>query len=78
MLFLSGVGGFFATHLLYLNQIRGRGFYTLDHEALFRLNRNAWLGASVTQAYLNQTIAVQTLPVLLLDRCGLNLDRWYP
>ena len=76
--FLTGVSGFFATHLLYRNQIRGRGFYMLDHEALFRLNRNAWVGASVAQAYLNQTIAVQTLPMMLLDRCGLDLDRWYP
>ncbi|MFN9281434.1 MAG: hypothetical protein ACK6DW_17140 [Betaproteobacteria bacterium] len=26
---------------------------------------------------MNQVIAVQTLPMTLLDRCGLDLDRWY-
>ena len=55
-----------------------KGFYRLDHEALFRQNRNAWVGASAAQAYMNQVIAVQTLPLMLLDRCGLDLDRWYP
>ncbi len=76
--FLTSVSGFFTTHLLYRNQLRGRGFYTLDLEALFRKNRNAWIGATAAQAYMNQVIAVQTLPLMLLDRCGLDLDRWYP
>jgi len=76
--FLSSVAGFFATHLVYRDTFRGKGFYTLDHEDLFRKNRNAWIGASATQAYMNQVIAVQTLPTMLLDRCGLDLDRWYP
>jgi glycine/D-amino acid oxidase-like deaminating enzyme len=78
MHFLTSVGGFFLTHLLYRESLRGRGFYMLDHEALFRKNRNAWIGASATQAYMNQVIGVQTLPMSLLDRCGLDLDRWYP
>jgi thioredoxin reductase len=76
--FLTSVAGFFATHLLYRDALRGKGFYTLDHEGLFRKNRNAWIGASAAQAYMNQVIAVQTLPMMLLDRCGLDLDRWYP
>lgn len=76
--FLTSVAGFFATHLLYRDALRGKGFYTLDHEGLFRENRNAWIGASAAQAYMNQVIAVQTLPMMLLDRCGLDLDRWYP
>lgn len=76
--FLTSVSGFFATHLLYRGELRGRGFYTLDHEALFRKNRNAWVGACAAQAYMNQVVAVQSLPFMLLDRCGLDLDRWYP
>ena len=76
--FLSSVAGFFGTHLWFREQLRGQGFYTLDHEDLFRKDRNAWVGASAAQAYLNQVIAVQTLPLMLLDRCGLDLDRWYP
>jgi len=63
---------------LYRDQLRGQGFYTLDLEALFRKDRNAWVGASAAQAYMNQVIAVQTLPLMLLDRCGLDMDRWYP
>lgn len=76
--FLTSVAGFFATHLLYRDALRGRGFYTLDSEGLFRKNRNAWIGATTAQGYMNQVIAVQTLPMMLLDRCGLDLDRWYP
>lgn len=76
--FLTSVAAFFVTHLLYRGEFLGTGFYRLDHEALFRQNRNAWVGASAAQAYLNQVIAVQTLPLMLLDRCGLDLDRWYP
>lgn len=76
--FLTSVAAFFATHLLYRDGLRGNGLYTLDHEALFRKDRNAWLGASAAQAYMNQVIAVQTLPMTLLDRCGLDMDRWYP
>jgi hypothetical protein len=76
--FLSSVAGFFLPHLQGRDALRGHGFYTLDHEALFRTNRNAWVGAAAAQAYLNQTLLLQTLPMTLLDRCGLDLDRWYP
>ena len=76
--FLTSVAAFFMTHLFYRGELLGKGFYRLDQEALFRQNRNAWVGASAAQAYLNQVIAVQALPVTLLDRCGLDLDRWYP
>jgi len=76
--FLTSVAGFFLAHLLYRGELRGRGFHTVDHEALFRKNRNAWVGTAAAQAYLNQTIAVRTLPMMLLDKCGLDLDRWYP
>lgn len=76
--FLTSVAGFFATHLLYRGQLANAGFYTLDLEELFRRNRNAWVGASSAQAYMNQVIAVQILPMMLLDRCALDFDRWYP
>ena len=76
--FLTSVTGFFATHLLYREQIRGLGFYSVDLEDLFHKNRDAWVGVSAAHAYLNQVVAVQSLPLMLLDRCGLDLDRWYP
>lgn len=76
--FLTSVAGFFLTHLWFRGELRGRGYYALDHEDLFRKNRNAWVSASAAQAYMNQVIAVQNLPLMLLDRCGLDLDRWYP
>lgn len=78
MFFLTSVCGFFLTHLLYRDKLRGEGFCTLDHDALFRANRNAWVGASAAQAYMTQTLAVQRLPLMLLYKCGLDLDRWYP
>ena len=39
--FLTSVSGFFLAHLLYRDELRGKGFYALDHEGLFRQNRNA-------------------------------------
>lgn len=76
--FLSSVAGFFTPHLFYRGLLRDHGFYALDHEVLFRRNRNAWVGASAAQAYLNQVRCLQLLPVSVLDRCGLDMDRWYP
>ena len=76
--FLTSVAGFFLPHLVARDALRGPGFYTLDNEALFRRNRNAWVVATAAQAYLNQVTLLQTLPMTLLDRCGLDFDRWYP
>ena len=76
--FLTSVAGFFGAHLLYRDLLRDQGFYAIDLEALFRKNRNAWVGATAAQAYLSQVRAVQLLPMMLLDRCGLDLDRWFP
>lgn len=76
--FLTSVAGFFTCHLFFRGQLRGYGFYTMDLEDLFRKNRNAWVGATAAQAYLNQVIALKILPLTLLNRCGLDMDRWYP
>jgi len=76
--FLSSVSGFFLPHLHYRGLLEDQGFYTIDLEALFRKDRTAWIAATATQAYLTQALTVKTLPLMLLDRCGLDLDRWYP
>ncbi len=76
--FLSSVAGFFTPHLFYRGLLRDHGFYALDHDALFRADRRAWVGASATQAYLNQVLCMNTLPVAVLDRCKLDMDRWFP
>jgi hypothetical protein len=78
MHFLPSVSGFFLPHLHYRGVLEASGFYMIDQEALFRKDRMAWIAATSTQAYLNQTLAVQTLPLMLLDQCGLDFDRWYP
>ena len=78
MHFLTSVAGFFLPHMHYRGLLRGSGFYMIDQEKLFKENRTAWIGATSTQAYLNQTLAVQSLPLTLLDRCRLDFDRWYP
>jgi len=76
--FLSSVGGFFLPHLHYRGLLKDQGFYTIDLEALFRKDRTVWTAATSAQAYLTQSLVVKTLPLTLLDRCGLDLDRWYP
>lgn len=76
--FLSSVSGYFLPHLHYRGLLKDRGFYTMDMQALFRKDRMAWVAATSAQAYLAQALAVQNLPFKLLDRCGLDLDRWFP
>jgi hypothetical protein len=71
---LTSVSGFFLTHLLYRGLLRGRGFYTIDLERMFRKNRKAIVGAAAAQATMNQLLALQNLPLELLTRCGLDLD----
>jgi thioredoxin reductase len=75
---LTSVSGFFLTHLWYRGLLRGRGFYTADFEGLFRKNRKAIVGGAAAMATMNQLLALQTLPLSLLGRCWLDLDRWYP
>lgn len=76
--FLTTASAYFVTHLYYLGKLQGNGIFTLDHEKLFRLNRDAWVGAAATQAYLNFCLAVKLLPLKVLLSCGINLDLWYP
>lgn len=76
--FLPSVSGFLAPHLYFRGALRDRGFYTADLEALFAKDRRACTGASASLAYLNQVVALQTLPMSVLNRCGLDMDRWYP
>lgn len=78
MHFLTSVAGFFLPHMHYRGLLRDSGFYMINQEELFQKNRTAWIGATSTQAYLNQTLAVQALPLTLLDKCNLDFDRWYP
>lgn len=78
MHFLTSVSGFFLPHLHYRGKLRTSGMYMLDNDLLFRKNRNAWIAATSTQAYLNQTLCVKHLPLMLLDKCALDFDRWYP
>lgn len=76
--FLPSVSGFLAPHLFFRSALRKTGFYTADLEALFAKDRQACTGASASLAYLNQVVSLQMLPMSVLNRCGLDMDRWYP
>jgi hypothetical protein len=78
MHFLTSVSGYFLPHLHYRGLLKDGGFYTIDLEALFQANRQAFVAATSAQAYLTQALAVKHLPLTVLDRCGLDLDRWFP
>lgn len=76
--FLPSFSGFFMPHLLYRGVLRGNGFYTIDHEALYRTDKPTWYGAAASQAYLNRGLALKHLPMDVLKQCGIDFDRWYP
>ncbi len=76
--FLTSVSGYFLPHLHYRGLLKDSGFYTMDMQALFAQECMVWAAATSAKAYLTQALSVQNLPLSVLDRCGLDLDRWFP
>jgi hypothetical protein len=70
--------GYFMTHLLFADKLRGLGIYTLDIEDLFGKARPLAIYASMTLSMHNLSLLSQALPSKVLLDCGLDFDRWYP
>ena len=76
--FLSSVAGYFLPHLFLTGKLRDAGLYEIDFDALRQIDRKLMHIVGVTHTFLNTIIIMDALPFRVLDRCGLDLDRWFP
>ncbi len=74
----TSFGGYFLTHLLFLDKIREVPLYTADGIALFQKSPLAGLTAALTLAQYNLGLVADHVPARVFQQCGLDFDRWYP
>ncbi len=74
----SSFAGYFMTHLMFADKLRGLGIYTLDVEELFAKARPLAVYASMSLSMHNLSLITDALPNKVLLGCGLDFDRWYP
>lgn len=76
--FLTSVSAYFLTHLLYQGRLRKAPLAVLDLDALKKAGGEDWYVPSLAHAYLNTLVLLDQLPFKVMDRCGLDFDRWHP
>jgi hypothetical protein len=74
----TSFGGYFLTHLLFLDKVRTVPLYTADGIALFQQSPLAGLTAALTLAQYNLGLVADHVPAKVFQQCGLDFDRWYP
>lgn len=74
----SSFGGYFLTHLLFLDKIRTVPLYSADGISLFQQSPLAGLAAALTLSQYNLGLVVDHVPAKVFQQCGLDFDRWYP
>jgi len=74
----SSFGGYFLTHLLFLDKIRTVPLYTVDGITLFQKSPLAGLTSLLTMAQYNLGLVADHVPAKVFQQCGLDFDRWYP
>lgn len=76
--FQPAVAAYFLSHLFFSGGLRDSGLYEIDLASLFRKNRRAWTMTAITQSLFTTMLLLDALPMRVVGRCGLDLDRWYP
>lgn len=76
--FLSSTAAYFLTHMLYLGRLAALPLYELDVERLFRIDRKLFFATCLTHAFHNMLVVMESAPLSVFARCGLDLNRWYP
>jgi hypothetical protein len=74
----SSFGGYYLTHLLFLDKLRIPDVYELDVEDLNRKASAVVMYASVSLAMHNLALVAPAVPKKVMLGCGLDFDRWYP
>ncbi len=76
--FLTTASAYFLTHLFFLGKLREAPLYELDMSRLIEKGRKVWYVAGLMHSFMNTIVIMNTVPFKVLDRCGLDLDRWFP
>lgn len=74
----SSYAGYFLTHLLLTDELRGSGLYELDLLALREKAPQALVFAMFSLAPHNLSLIFDLVPTRVFTECGIDLDRWYP
>jgi hypothetical protein len=77
-LHLTSFGGYFLTHLLFLDKIRDIPLYELDAQDLRAKSHTAFPYTLLTLAQYNLSLIADSVPTKVFGDCGLDFDRWYP
>jgi len=75
--FQTHVSAYFLTHLLYLGKLRSAPLLVLDVDDLLSKGRKLWQMTVIAHAFRNSVALLDILPFKVMDRCGLDLDRWH-
>jgi thioredoxin reductase len=77
-LHLSSFMGYFMTHLLFLEKLRGLPLYELDGQELLKKSHTVFPYTLLTLAQYNLSLIADSVPAKVFSECGLDFDRWYP
>ncbi|MEM9756940.1 MAG: potassium transporter, partial [Pseudomonadota bacterium] len=76
--FLSSVSGYFLGHLFFAGQLQDAPLYEIDLDGARQLGPKLFHVAGTTHTFHNTAVIIGLLPFTVLDRCHLDLDRWFP
>ncbi len=75
---LPGISAYFATHLMFSNQLHDAAFYVIDNETLVAADSKTWHMAALAQTVYNTIYAFEALPMKAFQEFGLDFERWQP
>jgi hypothetical protein len=76
--FLSSTSAYFLSHMFFRGTLRDLPLYEFDGEGAVQKERRIFHTAVISLTLMNTILMLQALPFRVVDRCGLDLDRWYP
>ncbi|MEM7540689.1 MAG: potassium transporter, partial [Pseudomonadota bacterium] len=76
--FLTTYGGYFLSHLLYLDKIKSTPLYELNFQELTERDKVALPYVSIAHLLHNLGLLVQAVPTQVMLDCHLDFNRWFP
>jgi cation diffusion facilitator CzcD-associated flavoprotein CzcO len=77
-LHLSSYAGYFMTHLLLSDALRGAELYELDLQELLKKSKAVFPFAMFALVQHNISVIAERVPANVFRECGLDFDLWYP
>lgn len=76
--YLTSFAAYFLFHLFYLNKLADLPLYQINYRDLDRQDSTVWPIAAMTQFLHNTLLITQTVPMKVMQDCGLDFNLWYP